>query len=375
MAHQPGNGWQPHKAKGPAFASGIAASYHGRARGAEDRYKLTVTVNETPVAEINVIGSTEGQAIAVPRKALKIGQPNRVRFTMEGRGRYGYAVTLEGFTRDFQPEQDSGNHVARINRRVYLPAAPELDGKVLPVGFGVAVNATYFENLASQVALGGRARVALTAWRYIPDTTPEWERDFLIVEEHVPAGATVIEGSVQTSATSYHLADGIMTFYFAPDQYPGSITYDVHGYLPGQYRALPASIRSAYEPGRFHLGQAGKIELRGKTPSEPSTDPYKPTPDELYAQGKGHFDAGRFNESGEALEPLFGGYTLRDDIGKDSGPHAPADQHPPPEQARKIDGGISRLSRRRLRRSDWSLPRSTSRAGASARHIANIKRI
>ena len=314
LAHRAGNGWRPHKAKGPALAA--LALYYGRARGAEDRYKLTVTVNETQVAEINVIGSTEGQAIAVPRKVLKVGQPNRVRFAMEGRGRYGYAVTLAGFTRDFKPEQDSGNHVARINRRVYLPAAPELDGKVLPVGFGVAVNATNFENLASQVALGGRARVALTAWRYIPDTTPEWERDFLIVEEHVPAGATVIEGSVETSARSYHLADGILTFYFAPNQDPGGITYDVHGYLPGQYRALPASIRSAYEPGRFHLGPAS--DLRVRAPGEPGTDPYKPTPDELYARGKGHFDAGRYPVSGEALEPLFGGYTLRDDIAKDA---------------------------------------------------------
>ena len=188
--------------------------------------------------------------------------------------------------------------MATISRRVYLPAAPELDGKTLPVGFGVAVNATEFENLASQVALGGRARVALSAYRNIPDTTPEWERDFLIVEEHVPAGATVIEGSVQTTAKSYHLADGILTFYFAPNQNPAVITYDVHGYLPGQYRALPASIKSAYEPGRFHLGQAS--DLRVRAPGEPSTDPYKPTPDELYALGKGHFDAGRFNEAGEA---------------------------------------------------------------------------
>ena len=314
LAHRAGIGWQPHKAKGPALAA--LALYYGRARGAEDRYKLTVTVNDAQVAEINAIGSTEGQAIAVPIKVLKVGQPNRVRFAMEGRGRYGYAVTLAGFTRDFKPEQDNRNHVAIISRRVYMPPAPELDGKVLPVGFGVTVNPTYFENLASQVALGGRARISLAAWRNIPGTTPVWERDFLIVEEHLPAGATLIEGSVQTSATSYHLADGILTFYFGPNQNPGAITYDVHGYLPGQYRALPASIRSAYEPGRFHLGPAS--ELRVRAPGEPSTDPYQPTPDELYAQGKSHFDAGRFPESGETLEPLFSGYTLRDDIGKDA---------------------------------------------------------
>ena len=46
----------------------------------------------------------------------------------------------------------------------------------------------------------------------------------------------------------------MLTFYFAPDQYPGSIRYDVYGYLPGQYRALPPRLRSAYEPGRSHLG-------------------------------------------------------------------------------------------------------------------------
>ena len=120
-----------------------------------------------------------------------------------------------------------------------------------------------------------------------PTRRREWERDFLIVEEHVPAGATLIEGSVQTGATSYQLADGVLTFYFAPNQNPGVITYDIHGYLPGQYRALPASISSAYEPGRFHLGPAS--DLRVRAPGEPSTDPYKPTPDELYALRQGPF--------------------------------------------------------------------------------------
>jgi len=314
LAHRAGTGWHPHKAKGPALAA--LSAYYGRARGAEDRYKLTVRVNDTQVADLTVTGSAEGQAIAVPRKAITIGQPNRVRFDMEGRGRFGYAVTLAGFTRDFGPDQAQTNRVATVARRVYYPAAPELDGKVLPVGFGVAVNPTPFENLASQVALGGKARVAITARRNIPANTPEWERDFLIVEEHLPAGTTLIEGSVSTTATSYDLADGALTFYFAPNQYPGVISYDVYGYLPGQYRALPTSVRSAYEPGRFHLGPIG--ELRVRAPGEPGTDPYRLTPDELHARGKINFDAGRFSEAGEALEPLFAGYTLRDDVAKDA---------------------------------------------------------
>ena len=120
------------------------AAFYQHAQAADDRYRLTVTVNETQVAALDVLGSAEGRAIAVPRKALKTGQPNRVHFEMEGRGRFGYAATLTGFTRDFKPDQDPDRiEFATIQRRVYYPAPPELDGKVLNTGFGVAVNATH----------------------------------------------------------------------------------------------------------------------------------------------------------------------------------------------------------------------------------------
>ena len=58
LAHRTGTGWRPHKAKGPALAA--LASYYGHAQLAEDRYKLTVTVNDTKVAELNVTGATDG---------------------------------------------------------------------------------------------------------------------------------------------------------------------------------------------------------------------------------------------------------------------------------------------------------------------------
>jgi TolA-binding protein len=314
QAHRFGQGWNPHRAKGPALAA--LALYQSRARGAEDRYRLTVTVNDTKVDEFVVEGAVESRTIIVPVKALKPGDTNRVGLAMEGRGTFSYAATMTGFTRDFGPDQNRANRPAWVDRRVYWPAPPELDGKVLPTGFGVAVNPSTFENVITQVGLGGKARVGLVVWRNIPATTPEWERDFLVVEEHLPAGTTLIEGSVQTSASSFTLGDGVLTFYFAPDQYPGGIQYDVYGYLPGQYQALPASVRSAYEPGRFHLGIPG--ELKVLTPGEKKTDSYRPSPDELYARGKAQFDAGRLAEAAAALEPLFAGYTLRDDVGKDA---------------------------------------------------------
>lgn len=312
-AHRAGLGWNPHKAKGPALAA--LAAYHGRAGDANERYALSITVNDEKLTEIKVDGAAEGQTLLVPNKLLKEGE-NRVNFAIEGRGTFGYSVSMTGFTGEFGPDQTDEHRPARVVRRIYQPAAPELDGKTLPVGFGVAPGVKTFENLATATSLGGKARVNLTVLRYAKPGEAPWDRDFLIVEERLPAGTTLIEGSVQTSASSFTLSDGLLTFYFAPDQNPGTIAYDVYGYLPGAYRTLPAIVRSVYEPGRYHVGEPGAFRVLG--PGEPNDDPYKPTPDELYARGKALFDAGKLKPAGEALEALFGGYPLRDDVAKDA---------------------------------------------------------
>lgn len=314
LAHRIGTGWVPHKAKGPAVAA--LAGFHGQAEAAVDNFTLVVTVNEQEVGRYEVKGQAQGEAIRVPLKHVKAAGQNRIHFDLEGRGTFGYAATLTGFTRDFRPDQDRAGRPFMIDRRVYLAAEPEFEGKTLPTGFGVAVNAKYFENKVSQVVLGGRTRVMVEASRYVDGHKPAWERDFLVVEEHLPAGATLVEGSVQSSAQHFEVGDGTITFYFAPDQWPGRIQYDLYGYLPGDYRALPTEIRSAYDPGRYHLG--GEENLKILPPGQKSDDPYKATPDELYARGKALFDAGRFAEAAEPLEALWNAYNLRDDVAKDA---------------------------------------------------------
>ena len=314
LAHRGDFGWHPLKAKGPALAA--LAAFYGKAAGAEDRYNLVVKVNDTEVYRAQIAGGTEGKAILVPANALKVGDKNRVAFDVEGRGTIGYSVTLTGFTRDFGPDQNQANRTSLIARRVYLPADPEFEGKSLPTGFGVTINPTPFENRATQVPIGGRARVQIDAYRNVPGNLPEWEREFLVLEEHLPAGTTFIEGSLQSNAAHHTVGDGLLTLYFSPDQWPGSVRYDVYGYLPGEYRALPASIRNAYELGRGHLGDVGSLKIL--SPGEKSTDPYKPTPDEQLARGKALFDANRYAEAAIPLEEIFNGYTLRDDVAKDA---------------------------------------------------------
>ena len=79
---------------------------------------------------------------------------------------------------------------------------------------------------------------------------------------------------------------------------------------------MPTKIRGAYDQSVVHLGQAG--DLRVLAPGEKATDPYKATPDELYARGKALFQGGKLAEAAEPLEELFGGYTVNDAIAKDA---------------------------------------------------------
>jgi uncharacterized protein YfaS (alpha-2-macroglobulin family)/TolA-binding protein len=314
LAHRSGDGWNPAKSRGPALAA--LAAYFGKAKDAEDRYRLVVTVNDDEVFNSVIQGQAEGKTIGVPRKALKLGASNRVRFHLEGRGTYGYSATMAGFARDFAPEQKRDGKPFLVDDRLYLPSEPELDGKALPTGFGVAINPTLFTNTITQVGQGGRARVRIDASRPTRPGQPSWEREFVVVEETLPAGTTLIDGSLQSGASSFTVVDGLLTLYFGPDRPLGRIEYDVAGYLPGQYRALPTQIRSAYDPGLIHVGKPG--DLRVLTLGERSTDPYRATPDELLARGKALFQAGRLPEAAEPLEELAGAYALRDDIARDA---------------------------------------------------------
>jgi uncharacterized protein YfaS (alpha-2-macroglobulin family)/tetratricopeptide (TPR) repeat protein len=316
LAHRTGLGWTPARAKGPILAALATSERPGP--GADDHYRLVVTVNDQEIYRGEINGAAEGLVLSAPEKILAAGGPNRVRFDIEGRGTFGYAATLTAFTREFGPDQEVGDRSFVVTQSIFMPAEPTFDGKTLPTGFGSTIGATYFENWAHQVELGGRVRVRIDAQRRLRAGLQPWEREFLVLESHLPAGTTLVEGSVQSAASRYEVGDGVITFFFAPDQDPWQTYYDVHGYLPGEYRIVPPQIWSAYEPGQRHMPKAGVYDLKVLSPGEQKTDEYKPTPDELYARGKALFDAGKLADAAKPLEALWEGWTLNNDVAKDA---------------------------------------------------------
>ena len=163
LAHRVGRGWGTDRASGPAVAA--LAEFYGPAKAADDRYRLAISVNDAVVSTIEVAGSAEGKTILVPGRLLKVGGRNSVRFDIEGRGTFGYAVTLAGFARDFGPDQKPEGRRFVVEGRRYEPAAPEFGGKPLPVGFASVINPTPFVNRATEVADGGWVHVVLLTGR------------------------------------------------------------------------------------------------------------------------------------------------------------------------------------------------------------------
>ena len=283
QAHRSGHGWQPAQGQGPGPRR-PGARTHGRAPGSRGPVPADRHGQRHPgLPSSTSHGAAEGQAIAVPAKALKAGDSNRVGFAIEGRGTFGYAVTLTGFTRDFGPDQDQANRPARVDRRVYWPRPRSSTARSLPTGFGVAVNPTTFENTVSQVGAGRQGpRGSAPSGGTSPRTRPSGSATSWSSRSTCPPGTTLIEGSVQSSASSYTLADGVLTFYFAPDQNPGGIQYDVYGYLPGQYRDLaglgPQRLRAGPVPPRASPATSRSSPRASRTPTRTSPRPTSSTP-------------------------------------------------------------------------------------------------
>ena len=135
---------------------------------AGDRYRLTVSVNGREVFKTEVAGRSEGKGPSpcpAPRHQAR-RRSTRSPSTSRARGTFGYSATLTGFTRDFDPSPRAGPPQHSLSAVVdYLAAVARVPrADAAPSGFDSVVDATTFDNPASQVARGGRVRVAIGAW-------------------------------------------------------------------------------------------------------------------------------------------------------------------------------------------------------------------
>ncbi|MEK6238396.1 MAG: tetratricopeptide repeat protein [Planctomycetales bacterium] len=302
MSRRQGSRWTPDAATGPAV---LALSQWQAASGHEqERYRLTVFVNDKQVAVLEIEEDTETQTIQVPAEMLnnakRSGAKERVDFQIEGRGRFAYQCVLGGFVPADKLVSTAEHWQVR---RHYTPAPPEVDGQPISSrgGLLIGVDGKPYRNPVTQLPVGRRAQVELIASR---GRRPEGTRnEYLILTDPIPSGTAVIADSIKGSFDRHEISPGSITFYLGSSS-SGSIRYDLHGYAAGDYAAGPAVVRDAYRPDRIAVSEIKTLRVLPQ--GAKSADPYRLSAEERYALGKRAFDRKEYAEARKHLSELFG---------------------------------------------------------------------
>lgn len=307
QTHRTGYRWSPDRATGPATLA--LCQWYARTKHDTEHYKLKVFVNDNLVKELDITPETRSEVLDVPNNLLGEGK-QRVHFELTGRGRFAYQCIYGGFVAADKLVATTKDWVVERN---YEPAPLEVEGREIPRGFGIVNGAiNWFRNKLTQLPVGKRGLVQIDLYRQnVPNNTLDESLEYLVVTEPLPSGVTVIENSVQGGFERYEVSPGAITFYIGNRRHVHTIHYQVHGYLPGEYRAAPTVVRNAYRPEQLAitaLHPLAVLPLGAK-----SADEYKLTPQELFELGKRDFEAGRMPGAVEHLSKLMADYTLAPD--------------------------------------------------------------
>lgn len=304
LAHRAGNRWSPERATGPATTA--LAQWFGKTRFTGEHYTLTVFVHDRQVQVLEMDDTSGTQTIDVPATLLREGQ-QRVNFQITGRGRFTYQVELSGFVpADKLASTTKSLHV----RRTVEPAVREFDGRSVPRGFGtVEGSVTEFHNLLTQLPVGQAGSVTLQVWRDGTSGSRDDGFEYLVVTEPLPCGAAVIESSIRGGFDRYELSPGAITFFLGSRRWIENIQFDLHGYLPGQYRAAPTIVQSAYALDRLAIATPKSLAVLPR--DGVSADAYRYSPDELFHLGQQHFKKQSFAAAGKLLGELLAGWQIK----------------------------------------------------------------
>ena len=293
-----------------ARVSNALRQYLSHARYAASRYQVEVKVNGQSIDTLTV-DNTQGASVLRIAPHLLKDRDNTVTFDFEGRGTLNYVCVLKGISRDVRKTQEYF-HI----QRYYEPAPLMYKGREIPRGFSV-LDGSYstWRNEITQIPLGGYGRVTLHFQRREFDAEHPYTNARLILEEPLPSGCTALSQSIQGQLLDYEIADGKILFYLNNARY-GTVSYDLYGYLPGEYRVLPSQIRDPYFSEHRDYGDPYQITVLKR--GEAVTEQYKKTPDELYYYGKALFDDRLYAEAQPLLQQLFEQYRLRSDPYRDT---------------------------------------------------------
>ncbi|MCU0779705.1 MAG: hypothetical protein MUF04_01230 [Akkermansiaceae bacterium] len=277
-------GFPTSRARGVAVAA-LAAWFGGGKEQATD-LAITVRVNGEDIGAVKAAGEA-GQALFEVPPGTANADKTVVEFRMKGRGRYTYAATLFGFSKDTAATGDEVK--PDIEVASYFHAPLEYRGRP------IAVNST---STVSNAESGQRVQVGVRS-------RMRWhgnDRSY-VLDVPLPAGARLVEGSITANDASRHEVHPGFIRVFSNGHWVPSLGFTLSGYAPGSFRALPPVLREIGNPGFMAVGPT--VHLAILAPGEKSPDIYQMNIHERFTLGKCHFDDGDYATALEYLTAVF----------------------------------------------------------------------
>jgi len=294
MAQRP---WYGNGAHGMALA---AISAHRTTTGLTDRdAKVTVSIDGGKAQTFSLGSkntSIDLQGLVAQSSGLQVVN---LSLKLEGRGKPHFTATLEGF--DAAPRENQGEEL-RVWRTYYLAAPARYNGVEYPAGFSTVNAMAHWRNEITQLEFGSSAPIHVMITREYDSAEASKAQNLVTVEIPLPAGAHVVDGSV-SGVESWIERDGRL--FVDISSMRGSshaIDFKVRGLVPGTYRTLPVTVRSAYDPSIYGVGTFGKLTVLPRGVA--ANDEYNPTPDELYNLGLNEYKNKDFDLAWQHLSQL-----------------------------------------------------------------------
>ena len=262
------------------------AAQLGQGAPASEDARITVLLDGQTLGTIERRGAQGATRLEVSPELLGDRREVVLQFRLEGRARYAYAATLRGFRPSYG---DPTRGAWRVRWRHYRHA------QLRHRGAEIGVQST---SPVSQIELGQRVEVEVDLQgRARPGSG-------LVVIEPLPAGLSLVPGSLQGSHVHHEVRDGELRLYYAAGSWIGRVRYSLVGRVTGAYRVPPTRIVDERDPSQ--IGRGAATELSVLALGQESPDPYQLNDSERLALGRLFFAEGNYAGALEHLTPLFG---------------------------------------------------------------------
>lgn len=268
----------------PACAPGGATRCRGQVMQA-----LAAWARNLPraAAEDTVTALSDGKEVGPTGRIWPMPKDGKLTIRVKGRTP---AVVVAAIVREALPEDPKTWEFPKVAGRTYFhDNYAEAERRLTVASTSPVSQAAYGQLIHITVKIGNH-----------PDPTWRAHGNFLQVDEEIPAGCLLVEGSLRHNADKVERNGNFLRFRYGPGTME-DISYQVVALRPGTWTAQAAVLADPYDPSRCRRGTASTVTIH--PPGTPSPDAYQMNRVEhlelarlLFAQGKGaeclaHLDA------------------------------------------------------------------------------------